>query len=94
MKLAVGEAIGNAADHTCEGGILTTVAAYADRVIIDVADCGAGYTLADDEEPPEVSCCAERGRGVKLMRLLTDAVSISVKPSGKGTVVHLVKLVR
>ena len=46
------EAIGNAADHTCEGGILTTVAAYADRVIIDVADCGAGYTLADDEELP------------------------------------------
>ena len=94
LKLAVGEAIGNAADHTCEGGILTTVAASADRVIIDVADCGAGYTLADDEEPPEVSCCSERGRGVKLMRLLTDAVSISVKPSGKGTVVHLVKLVR
>lgn len=94
LKLAVGEALGNAADHTCEGGILTTVAMYPDRVTVDVADCGRGYALADDEEPPDVDCCAERGRGIKLMRLLTDAVSISVKPSGRGTVVHLVKLVR
>ncbi|MBF4803513.1 MAG: anti-anti-sigma factor, partial [Lancefieldella parvula] len=37
---------------------------------------------------------AERGRGVKLMRLLMDAVSIQEKPSGNGTIVRLVKMMR
>ena len=36
----------------------------------------------------------ERGRGIKLMRLLADSVSIHLKRSGQGTVVRLVKLLR
>ena len=40
MCLAVGEALGNAVDHTCEGGILATVSAYPDRAIVEVTDCG------------------------------------------------------
>ena len=92
LTLATGEAIGNAVDHTCAAGVLVTVAAYADRVIVDVTDCGEGFSLAADEDVPEAGADAERGRGIKLMRLLADSVSISPKTSGKGTVVHLVKL--
>ena len=92
LTLAVGEALGNAVDHACERGVLVTLAVYDDRVIVDVADCGAGFALSADEETPEAAAEAERGRGIKLMRLLTDAVSISPKSTGKGTVVHLVKL--
>lgn len=92
LKLASGEALGNAVDHTAGGGVLATVAAYPDRVTIDVADCGCGYELADDEEPPEAGPCAERGRGIRLMRLLTDSVTIAHKSTGEGTVVRLVKL--
>lgn len=92
LTLASGEALGNAVDHTCGGGVLATVAAYPDRVTIDVADCGEGFELADDEEPPEVGPSAERGRGIRLMRLLADSVSIAHKSTGDGTVVRLVKL--
>lgn len=92
LTLAVGEALGNAVDHASRKGVLVTVAAFADRVIVDVADCGAGFALAADEEAPMADGSAERGRGIRLMRLLADSVSISPKSTGKGAVVHLVKL--
>lgn len=92
MTLASGEALGNAVDHTCGSGVIATVTAYPDRVIVDVADCGDGFDLADDEEPPETGPCAERGRGIRLMRLLADSVTISHKSAGEGTLVRLVKL--
>lgn len=90
MNLASGEAVGNAVDHTCACGVLVTVAAYADRVVVDVADCGEGF----DSEGcgGEVASEAERGRGVKLMRLLADSVTIAPKTTGVGTVVRLVKM--
>lgn len=93
MRMAVGEAIGNAIDHTCSAGVIATVAAYPDRAIVDVADCGEGFSLGTGDEPPEVGEFAERGRGIRLMRMLADAVSIGPKPSGRGTVVRIVKLV-
>ncbi len=100
MNLASGEAVGNAVDHTCADGVLVTVAAYADRVVIDVADCGKGF-LPDGCDcagggraaaEPEGDSFAERGRGIKLMRLLADSVTIGPKTSGSGTVVRLVKM--
>lgn len=94
MKLACGEALGNAVDHTCEGGVLATVAAYFDRAVVEVSDCGCGFQVAEDQELPEVGPYAERGRGIRLMRLLADSVTISPKSAGDGTVVRLVKLVR
>ena len=92
MTLAAGEALGNAVDHTCGDGVLVTVAAYPDRACVEVTDCGEGYEVAEDEELPETGPLAERGRGVRLMRLLADSVSIGKKSSGEGTVVRLVKL--
>ena len=92
LTLAVGEALGNAVDHAGERGVLVTVAAYADRVVVDVADCGQGFSLGPDEELPEVATDAERGRGIKLMRMLADSASISPKSTGEGSVTHLVKL--
>ena len=90
LVLAAGEALGNAVDHTCGGGVLTTVAAYPDRAVIDVADCGCGFAPEDGSGEPELD--GERGRGIKLMRLLADSVTIRPKSSGEGTVVRLVKL--
>lgn len=97
LTLAVGEALGNAWDHTSGDCVLVTVAAYPDRSCVDVADCGEGFesqealdvTAANDGPDDEF---AERGRGIQLMRLLADSVEISPKTSGQGTVVHLVKL--
>ncbi len=91
LKLASGEAVGNAVDHTDEGGVLVTVAAYADRVCVDIADNGQGF-LPDDLDDDTLDAFAERGRGIRLMKLLADSVSIEPKTSGQGTVVRLVKM--
>lgn len=94
LTLAGGEALGNAIDHTCADGVLCSLEIYPDRVIVEVSDCGQGMELAAGEEPPEseTELELERGRGIKLMRLLADSVEIQRKPSGEGTVVRIVKL--
>ena len=91
LGLAVGEAMGNAVDHA-EGCSLVDVACFADRAVIEVSDCGDGFTPGDVSLPAVET--AERGRGIALMRLLADSVTIAPKPSGTGTVVRIVKLLR
>lgn len=92
MTLAAGEAIGNAVDHTSGYGVIATVCAYPDRAVVEVTDCGDGYEIAAGEEPVSCTGCPERGRGIKLMRLLADSVTIARRPGGRGTYVRLVKL--
>lgn len=91
VALAAGEALSNAYDHACggEGGSMS-VYAYPDRVIIEVRDCGCGYEIADGEEPAE---SLERGRGIKLMRMLVDSVEVRRRADAPGTQVRLIKLV-
>lgn len=87
--LAAGEALSNAYDHACALGCALTVNAYADRVVIEVSDQGCGYQISSDEE---VEATEERGRGIKLMRMLVDSVEVARRPGGAGTVVRLIKL--
>lgn len=91
LTLAAGEAIGNAVDHTAGSGVLATVSAYPDRMVIEVTDCGNGFSEGGIPNKPDCDC--ERGRGIKLMRLLVDAVSIKCRKGSAGTIVRLVKLV-
>ena len=101
MTLAGGEALGNAIDHTSAEGVLLTVSVYADRAVVEVADCGDGFDPtrpgdgAEDaaDLSDETSGDLERGRGIKLMRMLADSVEIGRKANGAGTVVRLVKLI-
>ncbi len=101
MTLAGGEALGNAIDHTSAEGVLLTVSVYADRAVVEVADCGDGFdpTRSGDgaedaaDLSEETSGDLERGRGIKLMRMLADSVEIGRKANGAGTVVRLVKLI-
>lgn len=90
-SLAAGEAMGNAIDHTDGMRASVVVTGYADRVVIEVSDCGEGFDprlVAEREQDP----CAERGRGIKLMRLLADSVDICDRPSGTGTLVRITKI--
>lgn len=101
-NLAVGEAVGNAVDHTDGTGALVEIVGYTDRVVVEVSDCGCGCSEAWREAlaegsaptPEEKDCWQARGRGIKLMRLLADSVTIVPKVSGPGTVVRIVKLAR
>lgn len=103
MTLALGEALGNAYDHggcSCvqasgvDSGIVTvTVSRYPDRVTMEVTDCGKG--CADFDDGDELPVPSEtRGRGIRLMTMLMDGVSIRRKPDGNGTMVRLVKMTR
>ena len=89
VALAVGEALGNAYDHADGACVTLTVRAYADRVVIEVGDRGCGYSCTAGEEP---SSSEERGRGIKLMRMLADAVEVERRADGEGTRVRIVKL--
>lgn len=89
MALAVGEALGNVYDHAGAAGALLTLRAYADRVVAEVSDCGGGYACAQDELP---QASAERGRGIRLMRMLCDSAQVERRKDGPGTRVTLVKL--
>lgn len=94
ITLAIGEAMGNAIDHTDGKDALVTVTAYEDRAVIDVTDRGCGISVSAGQPLP---CSGkpneERGRGIKLMRLLADSVVICRRSGGRGTLVRIVKLV-
>ncbi len=99
LILACGEALGNAFYH---GGcslnpsdcmVRVSCVAYQDRVVIKVSDEGAGFSHEHEPQAlPQYS--AERGRGIKMMYLLVDSVSIapSDPQTGRGTCVTLIKL--
>lgn len=90
LVLAVGEALGNAFDHSGSPCAYVSYTQYADRVFIKVSDDGCGINTDIDVECTSKSL--ERGRGIKLMHLLCDGVDISNKKTGTGTVVSLIKL--
>lgn len=90
VALAVGEALSNAYDHADgAAGCTMAVEAFPDRVVIEVNDCGCGFEIAADEEPPE---SRERGRGIRLMRMLVDNVDVCRRADAQGTQVRLIKL--
>ncbi|MDM8302936.1 anti-sigma factor antagonist [Collinsella tanakaei] len=90
MALAVGEALSNAYDHADNAaGCTMMVIAYPDRVVIEVRDHGAGYEIAADEQP---ATSEERGRGIRLMRMLVDSVEVRRRRDTTGTLVRLIKL--
>ena len=93
LTLAFGEALGNAFDHGAgeeSGDITVTARLYADRVVMEVSDCGCGCSFNEGDELPVPT--ETRGRGIRLMMMLADGVSIQPKENGPGTVVRLVKL--
>ena len=92
LTLACGEALGNAIDHAHSDEVYLMLACYPDRLACEVTDDGCGFELADGEEVVSECGTEERGRGIRLMRMLADSVSIERKPTGEGTVVRLVKL--
>lgn len=93
LMLAIGEAMGNAVDHTDGSCSLVRISAYSDRAIVDITDCGEGYEITCVEDLPKVDEGAMRGRGIHLMSLLVDGLSIGKRLGHSGTRVHIVKFI-
>lgn len=93
LTLALGEALGNAFDHgggaKVDGSVMVSVSLYTDRIVMEVTDCGCGCTYHAGDALPEPT--DTRGRGIRLMLMLVDAVSIEPRKGG-GTCVRLVKM--
>lgn len=91
IRVAVGEALANAIRHGSPRGdadpVSVTVEAYEDRVVIVIADRGAGF---DGEPSSAGDLYAPSGRGVMFMRALMDKVDFAQLPGG-GTAVTLVR---
>lgn len=94
LTLALGEALGNAFDHgggaDGDGSVMVSVSLYKDRIVMEVTDCGCGCTYRAGDELPEPT--ETRGRGIRLMLMLADAISINPRKGG-GTCVRLVKMI-
>jgi len=91
LQVVVSEAFTNAFVHGCRSDgnrfITLNILAGQDQFVIDVADDGAGLAAI----PPEASWAEfdperEGGRGLELMRRLTDEMVLSETPQGGLTV--------
>jgi len=91
IKVALGEALANAVRHGLpgdgEGKVRVDVTAYADRVVLEVMDNGAGF---DGTHTGSDDLYAPNGRGIMFMRALMDRVEYDSSPLG-GTLVRLTK---
>jgi anti-sigma regulatory factor (Ser/Thr protein kinase) len=85
LVLALDEVIANAQEH---GRPPITVEAWADgRMVVEVSDVGGGFDRArvwKTHPPPPLG---RRGRGLWIIRQLTDVVAI--RSGGDGTTVRI-----
>lgn len=93
LKLAVTEACGNAVRHAYtpaeHGMVVLDLVVARDQLDVVVADRGAGIELPVAQR---VSLPTEDGgRGLSIMRIVTDELEISNAAHGRGTVVRMTK---
>jgi anti-sigma regulatory factor (Ser/Thr protein kinase) len=96
IGLIVDEAFVNAVEHGASKfkiSVRVDFAIYKDRLEITVEDDGCGFDL-DVTQVPEHLCSLQstRGRGLGLMRLLTDEFEVTTA-KGAGTRVHMTKYI-
>ncbi len=92
IKVALGEALANAIRHGAstsdDSEVQVRVAAYSDRVLLEVMDNGRyfdGQPTNSEDDPYRPD-----GRGIMFMRALMDRVEFEPSPLG-GTLVRLTK---
>lgn len=85
LVLALDEAIANAQEH---GEAPIGVEAWVDgRIVVEVSDVGTGFDRAEVWSAHPPTPYGQRGRGLWIIRQLTDAVSI--RSGRRGTTVRI-----
>ena len=87
LKLALTEAASNSVRHAYgdkdPGVVEISYELFPDRLVIEVADEGEGFDLAEAEvNADELS---EGGLGIAIIRAIADEVEIGAQPGGKGS---------
>jgi len=94
LKLALTEACSNSVRHAYgngEGHVDISFELRDDRLIVEVADDGAGFEL-EQEAKSDDDVLSEGGLGIAIIRSIADEVEIDGGPGGKGWRLRFVKL--
>ena len=92
LKLALTEACSNSVRHAYPGDpgkVEIVYELFADRVVIEVADDGAGFE--EDEPRARDGGLSEGGLGIAIIRSVADEVEIAA-PANGGSRLRFVKL--
>jgi serine/threonine-protein kinase RsbW len=97
LKLALTEACSNSVRHAYDGGeghVDIQFVLHDDRLIIEVADDGAGFEphTTDPAVDGDGSELSEGGLGIAIIRSIADQVEIGDGPGGRGSRLRFVKL--
>jgi serine/threonine-protein kinase RsbW len=92
LKLALTEACSNSVRHAYgdgEGQVAISFELLDDRLIVEVADDGSGFEVAEvGADGDELS---EGGLGIAIIRSVADEVEIGGGPGGRGSRLRFVK---
>jgi serine/threonine-protein kinase RsbW len=95
LKLALTEACSNSVRHAYgdgEGHVGISFELRDDRLIVEVADDGAGFELDAADGDGGSDELSEGGLGIAIIRSIADEVEIGGGPNGKGSRLRFVKL--
>jgi anti-sigma regulatory factor (Ser/Thr protein kinase) len=66
---------------------------YPDRLVVEVSDDGAGFTVAD-EAAAQQGALTEGGLGIAIIRELADELELGPGARGKGSRLRFVKFIQ
>jgi serine/threonine-protein kinase RsbW len=97
LKLAVTEACSNSVRHAYRDGRAGSVEVvyelHPDRLVVEVADDGAGFTIPEEASGDEQSL-VEGGLGIAIIRELADELELGPGDDGQGSRLRLVKFIQ
>jgi len=95
LKLALTEACSNSVRYAYgdeEGHVEISFELRADRLVVEVADDGAGFVPAHADRAVDGSDLTEGGLGIAIIRSVADEVEIEGGGNGRGSRLRFVKL--
>jgi serine/threonine-protein kinase RsbW len=95
LKLAITEAASNSVRHAYAEGAGQVEIVYElhpDRMVIEVVDDGAGFSLRERAGAGSPDDLSEGGLGIAIIRAIADEVEIGAKGDGRGSRLRFVKV--
>lgn len=95
LKLALTEACSNSVRHAygdADGHVEISFELREDRLVVEVADEGAGFDATGAAPQRDGEELAEGGLGIAIIRSIADEVEIGGRANGRGSRLRFVKL--
>ena len=95
LKLALTEACSNSVRHSYDGAgghVSISFELQPDRLIVEVADDGTGFTPESAGKQADEAELSEGGLGIAIIRSIADEVEIGGGANGRGSRLRFMKL--